>query len=294
MPNDRLNLTRAQLGQFLRDHQAIRQFELLFSVASELMPDTVDALKIEAGSAGAKAEMAMGLLQSISNSLETIASAPVAVDPVLDDDLTSAWQACMQQDDLPPAHSVAVQQDDLTPPPVPVTVEYVPIGTVAAFRFGTIPNGWLELDGQTVNTADYPELAALYGAGGATMALDDWRDLPLWGDGDETQGSIVGNDDRGITADLSGDNTSWTDTGESVLTIADATATTTDLTAGAVPVAHTGTHSHSVSGGNHDHTIETYEYQDTPSGGETVTDDAMSILPRRAIIKWIIKARRAA
>lgn len=208
----------------------------------------------------------------------------------------------------------------------PEAGETVPVGTVTAFRFSTIPANWLELNGQTVNRADYPALSALYGGGGATMTLDDWRNRPLWGDGTQTIGVIAGYDDRSCIADLSGANTTWTGTGESVLTIANNTGTTSPSVVTTAPYAadavvdhshtiptgntgsagghsHTlsgtvdtvinvvGTHTHTIAGGNHDHTVKTFEYQGAPSGGEPVTNNAFSVLPKRAIVKWIIKAR---
>ncbi len=182
-------------------------------------------------------------------------------------------------------------QEFYVPPYETEEQETIPVGTVAAFRFAAIPKNWLELNGQTVNTADYPALALLYGEAGSTMDLDDWQDLPLWGDGVLTVGDVAGYDDRNIITDLSGDNTTWTGTGESVLTIADASATSTNVTIGVTAISHTDTHNHDISGGNHDHGIKTYEYQTTPLGGETVSDNKLSVLPKRAIVKWIIKAR---
>jgi len=180
------------------------------------------------------------------------------------------------------------EMQSYVPPFEPTDSDDVPIGTIVAFRFTDIPEKWLVLNGATINRVSYPELSLLYGGGGATFTLDNFQDLPLWGDGEETLGTIVGFDQRSCKADLSGANTSWTGTGESVLTIADATAS---VTAGTGAASATGTHSHTISGGDHDHTIKTFEYQTAPEGGETVTDDAFTVLPKRAIVKWIIKAR---
>jgi microcystin-dependent protein len=56
-----------------------------------------------------------------------------------------------------------------------------PIGTIVMWATTTLPAGWLELNGQTINATDYPELAALFPSG----HLPDLRGgFPrMWGTG---------------------------------------------------------------------------------------------------------------
>lgn len=100
----KLNLTRDQLAAFLTDHQQIRQFELLFSVAdqAQYIPDELAEVSIVAGTAQAtandalaqiialaqeseinstsaeqKAVQALETLGRIANALELLSAAPV-------------------------------------------------------------------------------------------------------------------------------------------------------------------------------------------------------------------------
>ena len=50
-----------------------------------------------------------------------------------------------------------------------------PVGTVAMFAGSAAPTGWLLCQGQTVDYATYPELAAVFGVGGGTFTLPDLR-----------------------------------------------------------------------------------------------------------------------
>lgn len=76
MANGKLSLTRAQLAAFLKDHQAIRQFELLFTTVDEIAPDLVNEINIAAENAGARAQQALDLLQQVAHALELLALAP--------------------------------------------------------------------------------------------------------------------------------------------------------------------------------------------------------------------------
>jgi len=78
MANGRLNLTRDQLAAFLKDHQSIKQFELLFSTVDAIAPDFVNEVSIAAGNAEARAEQALDALQRIADALELLALAPTA------------------------------------------------------------------------------------------------------------------------------------------------------------------------------------------------------------------------
>lgn len=75
---NKLKLTRNQFAQFLSDHESIKQFEALFSLADSLAPDFVNEVFIAAENAGSRAQQALDALQRLSNALELVALAPVA------------------------------------------------------------------------------------------------------------------------------------------------------------------------------------------------------------------------
>ena len=77
MATQKLNLTRDQLATFLKNHEQIKQFEALFTLADAIAPDVVNEVKIEAGTAQATANEALAQLQRIANALELLAAAPV-------------------------------------------------------------------------------------------------------------------------------------------------------------------------------------------------------------------------
>jgi hypothetical protein len=62
----RLNLTRDQFATFLKDHEQIRQFELLFTTVDEIAPDVVQAATILAGNADTKAIQALGMILALA------------------------------------------------------------------------------------------------------------------------------------------------------------------------------------------------------------------------------------
>ncbi len=76
MATNNLNLSRNQLAAFLKDHESIRQFERLFSIANDIGPDGLNEVQVEAGTANAKAEAALTALQRIADALEMLATAP--------------------------------------------------------------------------------------------------------------------------------------------------------------------------------------------------------------------------
>jgi hypothetical protein len=80
MANGRLNLTRDQLATFLKDHQSIKQFELLFSTVDAVAPDFVNEVNIAAENAGSRAQQALDTLQRIADALELLALAPMLVE----------------------------------------------------------------------------------------------------------------------------------------------------------------------------------------------------------------------
>lgn len=101
MANGRLNLTRDQLAAFLKDHQSIKQFELLFSTVDAIAPNFVNEVSIAAENAGSRAQEALDALQRIADALELLASAPT-VPTTLDDVLATPRTELTAQDDLAP------------------------------------------------------------------------------------------------------------------------------------------------------------------------------------------------
>jgi hypothetical protein len=68
-PRIRLGLTRDQFATFLKDHEQIKQFENLFAVADAIAPDVVNEVKIDAGTAQATANDALGRIAALAQEL---------------------------------------------------------------------------------------------------------------------------------------------------------------------------------------------------------------------------------
>jgi microcystin-dependent protein len=113
-----------------------------------------------------------------------------------------------------------------------------PVGTVSMFAGAAAPTGWLLCQGQTVNYADYPLLAAVFGVSGGTFTLPDLRQRVPVGSG------------TGYT--LRGSGGSATDS----ITLAE-----TNLPGHTHGVNHSHTiadHNHGM--GNHNHTIPDHNH----------------------------------
>ena len=61
-----LGLTRDQLATFLKDHEQIKQFENLFAITAAIAPDVVNEVKIDAGTALATANDALGQIAALA------------------------------------------------------------------------------------------------------------------------------------------------------------------------------------------------------------------------------------
>jgi hypothetical protein len=109
----------------------------------------------------------------------------------------------------------------------------VPVG--AAFMFPRVPGGlksdgsaggqYLELNGATYNTADYPDLALFYGAGGSTFVVDDMYTngrFPRSRSASVAVGTTQANQNKAHTHAVSGSTDSQGDHGHT------ATSTVTD------------------------------------------------------------------
>jgi hypothetical protein len=73
-PRIKLGLTRDQLATFLKDHEQIKQFENLFSVADTIAPDVVNEIKIDAGIAQSTAVQALGMIAQLAQEVAVCCS----------------------------------------------------------------------------------------------------------------------------------------------------------------------------------------------------------------------------
>lgn len=76
MANGRLNLTRDQLAAFLKDHQSIKQFELLFKTVGAIGENGFAEVGIAADNAASRSQQALDALNRIADALELLALAP--------------------------------------------------------------------------------------------------------------------------------------------------------------------------------------------------------------------------
>jgi len=76
MAENKLNLSRNQLAAFLKDHESVKQFERLFSIANDIGPNGLNEVQVEAGTANSKADEALAALQRIADALEMLSTAP--------------------------------------------------------------------------------------------------------------------------------------------------------------------------------------------------------------------------
>lgn len=73
MTTQKLNLTRDQLATFLKNHEQIKQFERLFSVADEVAPSSdTTGISIQAGNAEATANQALSDISDLYNSVQLL------------------------------------------------------------------------------------------------------------------------------------------------------------------------------------------------------------------------------
>jgi len=73
-PRIKLGLTRDQLATFLKDHEQIKQFENLFSVADTTAPEEVNEIKIDAGIAQSTAVQALGMIAQLAQEVAVCCS----------------------------------------------------------------------------------------------------------------------------------------------------------------------------------------------------------------------------
>lgn len=96
---------RSELAAVFKDQRTLRAFEQLFRLVPDGFNESISGVEIEAGNAGAQANLALGLLSSMADSLELIAKAPVVQEAEL-----------MPRDISPPAQEIVSTPDDLLPP----------------------------------------------------------------------------------------------------------------------------------------------------------------------------------
>lgn len=92
MAQGQLKLSREQLAAFLKDHQAIKQFEKLFSTVDEIAPDFVNEVSLSAGIAQTTANEALAQLKRIADAVELLALAPLTIHVTAEDDLSPVVQ----------------------------------------------------------------------------------------------------------------------------------------------------------------------------------------------------------
>ena len=112
----------------------------------------------------------------------------------------------------------------------------LPPGSITSYAGATVPSGWLLCDGATLNKADYPELFSaigyIYGGAGENFRIPNCSGrFPLGKSGSHALASTGGSE-------------------------------TVALTTAQLPV-----HSHSVTGGNHTHSVQLYS--DNRDGGSS-------------------------
>lgn len=112
---DKLNLSRAQLAQFLKDPQAIRQFERLFLVVDAIAPDFVAEVAVSAETASARAAEVAANLSRIADALELLALAGVRPAAIPADDVAPVVANIAADEIAMPSHCAAAP-DDLSPP----------------------------------------------------------------------------------------------------------------------------------------------------------------------------------
>lgn len=110
MSDDPKPLTRKELAEFLPSMRAIKAFEKLF----DLVPSSINDLEINVNDAGGKAAQALSLLESIAQSLELLANAPVIQSYVDEDDFHAASEL-ISEDLIHINHEQITDSNDLTP-----------------------------------------------------------------------------------------------------------------------------------------------------------------------------------
>lgn len=78
MTHQKLNLTRDQLSEFLKNHEQIKQFEKLFAVVDEVAPSSdTTGISIQSGNSDATANEALAQVSAQAHALQLLATAPV-------------------------------------------------------------------------------------------------------------------------------------------------------------------------------------------------------------------------
>ena len=110
MSDDPKPLTRKELAEFLPSMRAIKAFEKLF----DLVPSSINDLEINVNDAGSKAAQALSLLESIAQSLELLANAPIIQSNIAEDDFHAVNE--LINDDLIHINQEQINSnDDLLP-----------------------------------------------------------------------------------------------------------------------------------------------------------------------------------
>lgn len=169
---DRLNLSRAQLAQFLKDPQAIRQFERLFLVVDAIAPDFVNEIAIAAEIASARSAEVAANLSRIADALELLALAGVRTAAIPADDAAPVQITIAADEIAMPLHH-AVAPDDLSPP--------VQIGTLGQQQADRVAITGGEVLAAITNTANILIAASQALPDGAAAAAGTLLNSPVAG-----------------------------------------------------------------------------------------------------------------
>jgi len=102
---ERLHITRAQLASFLKDPQAIKQFEMLFKVVDPIVQDGFYEVSMAAENARSASLQALDELRRIADALEMLA-------------LATSKECAYPSDDALVSGVIQTVEDNLAPPVV--------------------------------------------------------------------------------------------------------------------------------------------------------------------------------
>lgn len=163
------------------------------------------------------------------------------------------------------------------------TLDAVPVGTPVPWPFSTSPGAkFLAMDGAIHAVDDYPDLGAMYGGSpGGTFTIKDWSEVPVWGAGAGTVGTVIGSD----TLDLSHTHdagTLETEAHDHGLDVTDTPALAPAVVGGTVVHNPTGIAERAGLAVTGDTGAATWSGLPTPA--------AVDKRPRRALVHWYQRA----
>lgn len=113
MPN--IQLDRDVLAKFLPNHQAIREFEKVLKDVGTTLPGLLEVVGNDAAAAAAAAQVALALLQQVSDALSVLLAAPAPLPQIDPDDMAPTAAAPVDPDTMMPilqVGTIATQNHD--------------------------------------------------------------------------------------------------------------------------------------------------------------------------------------